>query len=59
MNNSRRVIPHRRGLQLQKRGGYKFSSLEDLRGDAAPLVHRGLGVGAADACGGEDPHRGL
>jgi hypothetical protein len=43
----------------QKRGGDKLSSPEDLCSKAAPLLRRGLGEGAADAGGGEDPHQGL
>jgi hypothetical protein len=44
---------------ITKRGGDKLPSLEGYHGEAAPLCHRGLEVGAADADSGEDPHRGL
>jgi hypothetical protein len=43
----------------QNRGGDQLSSLEDLRSKANPLLCRGLGEGATNAGGGEDPHRGL
>jgi hypothetical protein len=45
---------------IQKKGGERFSSPEGLWDDATSSLHCcGKGVGAADAIGVEDPHRGL
>jgi hypothetical protein len=44
----------------QKRGGERFSSPEGLHDSATSSLHRcGKRIGAADAIGVKDPHRGL